>query len=394
MKQSNHEFIANVIRDFNGISKELSYIARSKNIVFRQSYFFGGYVRDALAGLDFKDVDVYVPAGSELTRKALHLLSSRLGYNVAIHTQKGSITNNKLLECVKCTISYGECSQDFDFVFQKEINLTHDYPYYLNRDIDVNYLASYTTLDPEIESFEKLKKHIFRCDRTESIYDIEDILQSVRSKEFKIDPNSKPIAPHRLENLKRKGFKEANNPLERRKKMSLPKPYPAVEATNSIQKPTLAQIFAKDAEKGAYRTGATQGIKALKLGLTKAFEHEGLSAEKSAAVLEALDTKLGEAFMRLLLGYGLMLVPIEGLQSNKYAQNLSEELRVSGLSEGMNYGAELAQKFLAPALMEAFKNTPMFEKEKVRLDDSTPSIEAEIAVDVEEAEEPSLKAVV
>ncbi len=156
------------------------------------------------------------------------------------------------------------------------------------------------------------------------------------------------------------------------------------------QNKDFVKMIKQDAEKSAYRTGATQGIKAVKAGISKALSHEGMDAAQAAAASKFLDTEIGEMLLRFSLGLGLTYVPIPGIQNNEYAQKVSEELRVSGLEKGMTRGAELLQQFIVPALSEVFANNPIVEKimnqPKQRISDA----EEEIPVELEEltSEEP------
>jgi hypothetical protein len=125
---------------------------------------------------------------------------------------------------------------------------------------------------------------------------------------------------------------------------------------------SFTEIFAQDAAQAAVRSGTTLGINAIKSGIEKALTHEGMKNEGVKAVMEFLSSDIGEALIRFSLGHGLMHIPIPQIKENEYAQQVSEELRVSGLSKGMDKGAEVLQKFIVPQLMEAYKDTPLLEK--------------------------------
>jgi hypothetical protein len=124
---------------------------------------------------------------------------------------------------------------------------------------------------------------------------------------------------------------------------------------------TWGQTFIKDSGKAAIRSGATLGIDGLKAGITKALAAQGIDGPGVKAVMAFFDSDFGDACLRGGLGYTLLGMPIPYIQENEYAQQISEELRVSGLSGGMDQGIAMVKEFIAPALMEAFKNTPIMK---------------------------------
>jgi hypothetical protein len=124
---------------------------------------------------------------------------------------------------------------------------------------------------------------------------------------------------------------------------------------------SFAEVFLKDSGKAAIRSGATLGIDGLKVGITKMLSSQGFDGPAVKSVMKFFDTALGDALIRGGLGYGLLGLPIPYIQENEYAQQLSEELRVSGLSGGMDQGVAMMKMFIVPALMEAFKDTPIMQ---------------------------------
>lgn len=122
------------------------------------------------------------------------------------------------------------------------------------------------------------------------------------------------------------------------------------------------EIFKSDMGKAVIRSGTTAGIDGLKAGIRKMLANEGVNNEGVAAVLKFLEGDLGEALLRAGLGNTLTFMPIPFIQENKYAQDISEELRVSGLEKGLTKGRKVLQEFIVPALMEAFANTPLMEQ--------------------------------
>lgn len=129
----------------------------------------------------------------------------------------------------------------------------------------------------------------------------------------------------------------------------------------SNDKLDFKKILTQDASKAAIRSGATLGINGLKAGLQKILASEGVDAPGAKAIMKFFDSPIGEAMLRAGLGYGLLSMPIPMIQENQYAQNLSEELRVSGMAKGMDKGVELLQQFIVPALLESFQGTPLLE---------------------------------
>lgn len=121
------------------------------------------------------------------------------------------------------------------------------------------------------------------------------------------------------------------------------------------------QIIAKDSGKAAIRSGATLGIDGLKAGITKMLESQGMNGPGVQSVMQFFNTDLGDAMLRGGLGYGLLGLPIPAIQENEYAQQISEELRVSGMSGGMDQALAMVKLFIVPALMDAFKDTPIMK---------------------------------
>lgn len=121
------------------------------------------------------------------------------------------------------------------------------------------------------------------------------------------------------------------------------------------------QTFMKDSGKAAIRSGATLGIDGLKEGISKMLTSQGMNGPGVMAVLEFFNTDIGDAMLRAGLGYSLLGMPIPYIQDNEYAQQISEELRVSGLSGGMDEGVAMVKQFIVPSLLEAFKNTPIMQ---------------------------------
>lgn len=124
---------------------------------------------------------------------------------------------------------------------------------------------------------------------------------------------------------------------------------------------SIGQIFMQDSGKAAIRSGATLGIDGLKAGISKMLESQGVDGPGVKAAMKFFDTKLGDSMLRGGLGYMLLGLPIPYIQENEYAQQLSEELRISGLSGGMDQAAAMVKMFILPALLEAFKETPIMK---------------------------------
>lgn len=130
---------------------------------------------------------------------------------------------------------------------------------------------------------------------------------------------------------------------------------------NTGREMSWTQIIAKDSGKAAIRSGATLGIDGLKAGVKQMLTSQGMAGPGVTAVMEFFDTKIGDAALRAGLGYTLLGLPIPYIQENEYAQQISEECRVSGLSGGMDQVAAMVKMFIVPALMDAFKNTPIMK---------------------------------
>lgn len=158
-----------------------------------------------------------------------------------------------------------------------------------------------------------------------------------------------------------KSLTEENFHIEIANKYKQNKEEKVMSKSNESVKKSFGEMFMQDAANAAVRSGATAGINALKTGLNKAFESQGMNKNQVKSVMMFLNTPLGEGLLRSCLGHGLTYLPIPMVQDNAYAQSLAEELRVSGLSKGMDKGMELVQQFVVPSLLEAFKNTPLMQ---------------------------------
>ena len=376
-------------------------------------YVFGGYVRDRLAGIDFSDMDIYVPHSTDVT-VITRLLTNTLGninYHVKYdHSKTRSYVKGAKFNVYKTVITARDLATglaiDIDLVQSQDPNYDHPYT---KLDFDINCLA------------QKANGEIF-SPIPEYQNSVVDAMRKAANRRYTLVSNTSDA---RIAKMNEKGFISVTPAIQ----TNMPGPptlsplYPPVPEKEEVKmstkqdsensdpfksilnaaaykpqksKPKFFEVLAKDAEKGAYRTGATQGIKALKSAVAKILDHEGFEASKASVIMELFETPIGEGLLRMALGYGLMMAPIPGIQENKYAQNLSEELRVSGMAGGMDYAADLAGKFLVPALMEAYQNTPLMEnimgpKEKMRLEDSAtiPADSPEsIEVDLDEMSTP------
>lgn len=125
---------------------------------------------------------------------------------------------------------------------------------------------------------------------------------------------------------------------------------------------SYGELFKKDMGKAMIRSGTSAGVDGLKAGIRKMLAHDGVGTEGVEAVLKFLEGDFGDALLRAGLGNTLTFMPIPFIQENEYAQQVSEELRVSGLEKGLTKGRKMVQEFIVPSLMEAFASTPLMAK--------------------------------
>jgi hypothetical protein len=133
------------------------------------------------------------------------------------------------------------------------------------------------------------------------------------------------------------------------------------------QNKSFKDIFVQDATKASIRSGTTLGLNAIKTAFRAVLVSEKTSESNIKHIMDFFDTSIGESILRFALGHGMMHLPIPEIKNNKYAKDISEELRVSGMSKGMDKAIDLLKQFIVPQIMDAYKDTPMFEPTRVSL---------------------------
>lgn len=120
-------------------------------------------------------------------------------------------------------------------------------------------------------------------------------------------------------------------------------------------------ILKDNAEKAAWRTGATQMTNAVQAGILLMLkEKHGFDDGKLAIVKEMLTTSMGHAIIEFVLGTGLHFIP--GINEDARVKRLAEELRIGGMSEGMNEVVGVGMTYLMPGIHAAIQALPPIEE--------------------------------
>lgn len=117
-----------------------------------------------------------------------------------------------------------------------------------------------------------------------------------------------------------------------------------------------------DAEKGAWRAGATALADSAQAGILLALKaNTKMEDSKMEVVAELLKTEGGNALIRSILGYTLTYAP--GIKDmDPRVAKLAEEFRVSGMQVGMEGIVSMLQQYLAPAVAHALGNLPPIQE--------------------------------
>ena len=118
----------------------------------------------------------------------------------------------------------------------------------------------------------------------------------------------------------------------------------------------LTETLKSDAQDAALRVASTQMTNGVKAGLVKILEKKGGNSGQMEMFKTILDSEIGDAFVALLLGYGLNYAP--QIKDNPKVVKIAAELRTQGMATGGNLVFGAAMDTLLPTLTEALKALP------------------------------------
>ena len=144
----------------------------------------------------------------------------------------------------------------------------------------------------------------------------------------------------------------------------------------------VIETFKSDAGDAGYRIAAKQISKGARAGLLALMRAKGAKRSWIKAVSEMMETEGGLAAISVALGWAMKYVP--GLKDDTRAIALSKEFRVEGMAMGGNLLVDEAAEYFLPILMQ-IKNLP--EPPKVRVSDTQSAVRISTAEVTDECEE-------
>lgn len=150
-------------------------------------------------------------------------------------------------------------------------------------------------------------------------------------------------------------------------------------------KPSFMEMVKGDGTDAAYRVGAKQMTKAVKVAASNMLKSRGMKKSQINAIGEFMETEFGEALISMALGTGLNYVP--GISADPRAQKLAKEFRVEGMATAGNLVTTAAMDYLLPAMAGVIQQLPE-EGTKTRVSEPT----KELAEMEEIAEEEAVEA--
>lgn len=344
------EKIVKRARDKIKFSKENAAIGTSVRCVYSSYPEFIGKTATVVRAKDFS-IQVKWDDGTDHNTEFSSYSSFALVDESTVKKEKSivkKITVNDLQEGDRVRLTINDTSTDYDT--DEEIGEVEREATFIREDDSGSAIF---VLDESYDSDEMSSQYVDDIDNPElSRYIAEKYVEDVDSQLF-WTVESTSYEPTTISKIL---SHQTANPKKQKKKEEKQKTMPYDENGTKM---SLLDIVQQDAGKAAIRSGATLGINGLKAGIEKVLAHEGVDGPGAQAVMKFFSGPVGEALLRGSLGYGLLYLPIPMIQENEYAQKVSEELRVSGMSKGMDKAGEMVSQFIVPALLEAFKNTPL-----------------------------------
>jgi hypothetical protein len=126
---------------------------------------------------------------------------------------------------------------------------------------------------------------------------------------------------------------------------------------------TMLDMLQQDAKNAAYRVAATQLSQVIKNGIVAMCKND-VDEGMVKALSQLLDSPLGEAFIAMLLGYGLVYAPM--IKDDPRVSKLSEEFRIGGMTTAGNEIIGQVTKFILPEALKIIQGLPDLEN-KVRV---------------------------
>jgi len=354
-----------------------------------QSYPFGSFVRNKIAGDDFREMEVFF-GGDGCGAQKLFIDKMRAAGYTAVKLKTESPpeypTGVKLAKSkwriddengdavrVICW-SAPDAAEDDDHPFQFE-------------DFDVNQLY----VDPHDKN--TIYSHSLVGERTER-----ETLQILDKAENKTYTPNRQAPAQKLEKLMEKGYEEFVPIKKEFKKVQGPTAIkPPMQNQSKPQEKKMDKLNNKggfvdmmkaDSKSAAYRVTATQMTKGVKAGILLLMKDKGMPGEKLEIVREVLESEIGSALISMALGYGMTYIPV--FQADARAAQLAGEFRITGMATVGNEVIGNAVQYLLPAVMGAMEMLPPADKIRIS-EGSHEEEETEEEQEHEEEEEEKVK---
>lgn len=330
------------------------------------AYPFGGYLRDEVAGEEFKDIDLYFPTKDETYNPGIakknryrnindavrHLSANALSVNVGMADEvysPGSCTT-----LTKRCLHIREADGTAVFVDLVAADSKDSYGGLYPED-DNPFLA----LDADVNC---LYMHESGEIRAANNYLKQEVVDNIKRKQYAV-PSGGNVRKERLNKLRAKGYTRAVP--------GAPKaPQVQSQPTKVEGKKTIMDLeaikarLANNGEAALYRSAGTNMTLAVKAGVLAMMKDKGADDARMKAMKDLLDSEMGVALISGLLGFGLMVIP--GIKDDPRVEKLSDEFQTAGMSKGMDVVIQEAGKYLLPGIMNAIQSLPALPEKETK----------------------------
>lgn len=148
-------------------------------------------------------------------------------------------------------------------------------------------------------------------------------------------------------------------------------------------KPSTLDMVKADGEKAVYRVGARRLSNAARNGVVSLLKSKKMKKAHINAIIEVLDTEIGQAGVSF--GLGMLLVKFPGIGSDPRMQRLCEEFRIEGMALAGESLLDTVFKQLTPTFVNVLNNLPK-EDNKVRVETLPQSNETTLPYSIDEIE--------
>ncbi len=137
-----------------------------------------------------------------------------------------------------------------------------------------------------------------------------------------------------------------------------------------MAKKNIIEMLKNDTKEAAIQSTADTAAKVVQKGLVSLVEK---TMPDSTAIKDALDSDVGQAFIKLIAGFAIVQVP--SASEKPIINEIAAKLRQGGLSQGMNLVADEALDSFKE-LIEIVKTLPTEVEEVAQLEKAKPSLQA------------------